>query len=325
VLLFNDPVRVTARLLVLLAGTALVASACGSGSDEAATTDDASATQAASGQITVGGPNFTEGLVMTEMYRLLLEDAGYDVTVQTVDNREVYAPALASGEIDVVPEYLATMTEFVNREVNGPDAPQVATADPQETLDALTELGEQEGIVPLEPAEAANQNAFVVSNAFAEDNSLTTLSDLAALGQPVVLAATEECPQRPFCQIGLEEVYGLSVERVDPLGFGTPQTKQAVADGTATLGLTGTTDGTLEEFGLVVLADDKKLQLADNLVPVVNVDVADDQALVDALNSLASVLTTEDLAALNLEVDQERVKPEDAALAYLQDKGLLPS
>jgi len=316
-------VRTRSRLLVLVGAAALLASACGSGGNEQASTTGAASPPAASGSITVGGPNFTEALVMTQMYRLLLEDAGYDVTVQTVDNREVYEPALVSGEIDVVPEYLATMTEFLNREVNGADAPQVASSDPQQTLEQLTALGAEVGVVPLEPAQAANQNAFVVSQTFATDNNLATLSDLAALGQPVVLAATEECPQRPFCQLGLEQVYGLTISKVEPLGFGTPQTKQAVADGTATLGLTGTTDGTLEQFGLVALADDKKLQLADNLVPVVNADVADDEALVDALDALAPVLTTQDLAALNAQVDEQREKPEDVARAYLQEKGLL--
>jgi osmoprotectant transport system substrate-binding protein len=94
-------------------------------------------------------------------------------------------------------------------------------------------------------------------------------------------------------------------------------------DGQATLGLTGTTDGTLESFGLVILEDDQNLQLADNLVPVVNADVAQDQALVDALDSLASVLTTDDLAALNAAVDQERQKPADVAQQYLQEAGLV--
>jgi osmoprotectant transport system substrate-binding protein len=312
--------RTRSRLLVPFAAAALLAAGCSSGGGAE---DEPATTAAASGSVTVGGPNFTEGLILTEMYRLLLTDAGYDVTVQTVDNREVYEPALERGEIDVVPEYLATMTEFLNRKVNGPEATAVATADPQATLAALNDLGEQVGLAALEPAQAANQNAFVVTEAFAGENGLTTLSDLAALGQPVVLAATEECPQRPFCQVGLEEVYGLVIERVDPLGFGSPQTKQAVADGTATLGLTGTTDGTLAAFGLVVLDDDQGLQLADNLVPVVTADLADEADLVDALDALAPVLTTQDLAALNAQVDEERQKPEDVARAYLEEKGLI--
>lgn len=311
------------RSLVLLGASALIVSACG-GDDESTSepTGDSTAPVEA-GALTVGGASFTESVIMIEIYRALLEDAGYDVTVQTVDNREIYEPALESGEIDVVPDYLATLTEFLNRAVNGPDAEPVASSDPQATLDELTRLGAEVGIVPLEPAQAANQNAFVVTEAFADENGLTTLSDLGALGEPVVLAATEECPERPFCQIGLEDVYGITVERVEPLGFGSPQTKQAVADGTADLGLTGTTDGTLGQFGLVLLEDDQGLQLAENLVPVVNAEAAEDERLAAALAPLADVLTTEDLAALNLAVDDERQLPADVATEYLQEKGLI--
>jgi osmoprotectant transport system substrate-binding protein len=275
------------------------------------------------GSLVVGGANFTEMLIMQEIYRALLEDAGFTVEVRSVDAREIYAPALADGQIDVVPEYAATMAEYLNREANGPDAEPVASSDIDETMDALRPLAEEAGLVALEPAQAVDQNAFAVTQEFAEANSLASLSDLGALGQPVVLAATEECPDRPFCQPGLEETYGIQVAGLEPLGFGTLQVKQAVADGDADLGLVASTDGTLEQFGLVVLEDDQGLQNADNLVPVVNAETAEDQAVVDALNSLADVLTTEDLATLNAQVDEERQQPADVATAYLEDQGLV--
>jgi osmoprotectant transport system substrate-binding protein len=309
--------------LTVLAAGGLLLAGCASADSDAGTDETTAPETQAAGPVTVGGPNFTEGLIMTEMYRLLLEQAGYDVTVQTVDNREVYAPALERGEIDVVPEYLATMTEYLNLDVNGPDADPLATSDATETVEALQQLGAEVGIVPLQPAEAANQNAFFVTADFADENGLQTLTDLGELGEPVVLAATEECPERPFCQLGLEDTYGITISEVTPLGFGSPQTKQAVVDGQATLGLTGTTDGTLESFGLVILDDDQNLQLADNLVPVVSEQVAADEALTQALDALAPVLSTEDLAALNAQVDQERQKPADVAQKYLQDKGLI--
>ena len=121
---------------------------------------------------------------------------------------------------------------------------------------------------------------FAVSEEFANANGgLTTLSELGALGQPLVLAAGEECAERPFCQPGLETTYGLNVTEILPLGFSTPQVKEAVAGGEAQLGLVATTDGTLESFGLILLEDDKSLQLADNLVPIVNSETASDDAI----------------------------------------------
>ena len=92
--------------------------------------------------------------------------------------------------------------------------------------------------------------------------------------------------------------------------------------GQAQLGLTGTTDGTLDGLGLVLLEDDKKLQAADNLVPVVNTKGAGDPDIAKALNQLADVLTTEDLAKLNLQVDGERQKPAEVARAYLEEQKL---
>lgn len=94
-------------------------------------TDGASAgtTAGGSGSLVVGGANFTEMQVMEEIYAALLTDAGYEVQIVSSDSREIYGQALVDGDLDVVPEYAATMAEFLNREVNGPDAPVVATSD----------------------------------------------------------------------------------------------------------------------------------------------------------------------------------------------------
>jgi osmoprotectant transport system substrate-binding protein len=311
-------------LPAVVALCALVLTACGGGDafDEGEVTSSPTG-GAAESALTVGGANFTEMLIMQAMYGQLLEKAGFTVDYKTADNREIYAKSLESGEIDVVPEYAATMAEFLNLEANGPDAAAIASSDPAATVEAMRPLAEARGLTVLEPAEAADQNGFAVTKAFAEQNSLTTLSDLAALGRPLVLAATEECPQRPFCQPGLEDTYGLTISAVEPLGFGSPQAKQAVVDGTAQLVLVGTTDGTLDQLGLVLLEDDKGLQLADNLVPVVNTESAGPAAVASALDALAPVLTTADRALRNAEVDGERRKPDDVARAYLTSKGLL--
>ena len=314
------------RTLAATAGVALVLAACGGGEDafdeEAAT--PAGPSEAPTETITVGGASFTESLIMMEMYRALLEDAGYTVQLQPVENRELYAPELRSGNIDAVPEYAATLAEFLNREQNGPDAEPVASGDVQATVEALRALAEPAGLEVLQPADAANQNAFFVTQEFAEQHDLQTLSDLGESGLPVVLAGTPECPERPKCQIGLEETYGIDIVENLPLGFGSVQNKQAVVDGQAQLGLSGTTDGTLESLGLVVLEDDQQLQNADNLVPVVNAEgPAGDEEVAELLNTLSETLTTEDLAELNARVDEDREQAADVARDYLEEKGLL--
>ena len=315
--------RLTALAAVL--GLTLVLAACGGGEDAfEADTGSGGGTSGSGETITVGGASFTESLIMMEMYKALLEDAGNDVELQPVDNRELYAPELESGNIDVVPEYAATLAEFLNRAENGPDAEPVASADVEATVEALRTLAEDKGLEVLEPAEAANQNAFFVTKEYAAEHDLTTLSDLGEANLPVVLAGTQECPERPKCEIGLRETYGIDITEDLPLGFGSVQNKQAVVQGQAQLGLSGTTDGTLDGLGLVVLEDDKQLQNADNLVPVVNAaGPAGSDEVAEVLNSLSEVLTTDDLAELNRRVDQDREQAADVARSYLQDKGLL--
>lgn len=286
--------------------------------------DDASEGGTASGDITVGGANFTEMLIMQNVYAALLEDAGFTVEIISVENREAYEASLESGEIDVIPEYAATMAEFLNIAANGDTAEPVASSDVEETVTALSELAEPLGLAVLEPAEAASQNAFVVSSSFAEENGLETLSDLAALGEPITLAATPECPERPFCGIGLEDLYGIDIAEVLPLGFGSLDTKTSVQNGESQLGLTGTTDATLDQFDLVLLEDDKGLQNADNLVPMVNAATLEEHPeIADVLNELSSVLTTEALADLNLRVDVDREQAADVAADFLETQGLI--
>jgi osmoprotectant transport system substrate-binding protein len=319
------PRRGTRAAVALGSVLVLALTACGGGSDAfSSDTPSSSGDAAASGPLTVGGANFTEMLIMQQLYGQMLTKAGFTVDYKAVDNREIYAKSLESGEIDVVPEYAATMTEYLNTKKNGATAKTVATSDISGTMAALAPLLKDKGLSAFEASKAADQNGFVVSKKYAAANgNLTTLSALAALKKPIRLAAVEECPDRPFCQPGLEKTYGLDISKVEPLGFGSPQTKKAVTDGKADLGLVGTTDGTLDQLGLVLLEDDKKLQLADNLVPVVNTASADKPAVSGALNPLASALTTEDLAAMNLKVDGERQKPQDVAKEYLTSKGLL--
>ena len=126
------PMRKTHSFVVLMVGLVLALTACGG--DDDSSSQASSPTASAKGELTVGGANFTEMLIMQQMYKLLLEKAGFTVKVQSVDNRELYAPALRSGDIDVVPEYLATMTEYLNHAKNGPDAPTIATSDAAETV-----------------------------------------------------------------------------------------------------------------------------------------------------------------------------------------------
>lgn len=197
-----------------------------------------------SGAITVGAANFAENQTLGELYRIVLEAAGYDVTVQTLGNRELYEPALEAGDIQVVPEYAATMADFLNGKVNGADAEPVSSPDLDETVGALRELGEEVGIVFGTPSAAQDQNAFAVTRAFSETYGVTTLSQLAekCSGEATVLGGPPECPERAKCQIGLEDVYDFRAGSFASLDAGGPQTKTALTTGVISVGLVFSSD-----------------------------------------------------------------------------------
>ncbi|MGB0100575.1 MAG: ABC transporter substrate-binding protein [Nocardioides sp.] len=318
--------RIT-RVLSLAAASALLltTTACGGGDSlEDEGSDPAGSGSADKGSAVVGGQNFTESQVMVAIYQALLEEAGYTVTTKLVTTRDVYLPELSSGKVDIVPDYLAGLTDFLNTEENGPDAKPVSSNDPEETLSALEPLAEAKGIAILPPSDATDQNAFFVSEDFADENDLETLSDLGELGEPIKLGAPPDCEGRADCEGGLTKVYGIDITEIVPLDFGSAQVKDAVSSDEVQLGETGTTDGTLADLGLVLLEDDQGIQPAQNLTPAVNSDfLADDPELEDLFNELSEALTTEDLASMNAQVDLERMKAEDVAQAFLEEKGLL--
>ncbi|MER6346954.1 ABC transporter substrate-binding protein [Streptomyces sp. NPDC001595] len=274
-------------------------------------------------ELTIGSAGFTESDLLAHMYSLLLNRAGYRTSLITVANRELYEPALESGQIDVVPEYAATFADWLNARTNGPDAPPAGSPDLDATMTALRRLAAPRGLTVLDPGRGVDQNAFAVGAAYARRHRLKTLSDLGAAGLPVRLAAGDECVRRPYCAPGLRKTYGIDVTAVDPKGVGTTQAKRAVQSGQDQLVLTTTTDATLDEFGLVLLADDRRLQNADHVVPVVNRARAGGEGVTRALDRLNTVLTTADLASLNQRVDSWRRLAQDVARTYLEDKGLL--
>jgi osmoprotectant transport system substrate-binding protein len=201
----------------------------------------------AGGKLIIGAANFSENQTLAELYRLALVAAGYDATVQQIGNRELYEPSLEKDQIQVVPEYAGTLTEFLNKKVNGASAAPLASGDVDKTMTALKDLGTKVGLAFGQPAEAADQNAFAVTKAFADKYQVQTLTDFGSKcsGKATVLGGPPECPQRPFCQPGLQQTYSIQVGSFLSLDAGGPQTKTALKTGKVSLGLVFSSDSEL--------------------------------------------------------------------------------
>jgi osmoprotectant transport system substrate-binding protein len=144
-----------------------------------------------------------------------------------------------------------------------------------------------------------------------------------SIASTFVLAGPPECPERPFCLLGLEETYGLEFKEFRPTDAGGPITVQALTGGDAQVGLLFTSDPAIQTNGFVLLEDDKGLQLADNIVPVLRQDVLDASPVIEELlNAVTEKLTQTELTELNTAVTVDAQNPPDVASAWIEEQGL---
>jgi osmoprotectant transport system substrate-binding protein len=318
---------------VLSVGTLFVATACAgddldssanddtSTSPSASTSESDSASTSAGGSLTLAGQSFPEAALVAAMYSQLLETAGYDVTTKLVDSRDGYMADFPGG-VDVVPEYVGGIVNFLNSQKNGDNATPFDAGNGEELQQQGQPLLDEAGITLLGQSAATDTNAFMVTQKYSDDNGVTKLSDLE--GVSVKLAAAPDCEGRLDCEGGLTDQYGIDVTEVLPLGYASDQTYQSVISGESELGETSTTDGTLASQGLVVLEDDKHIQPAQNLVPAVSTEFLSAHPDVAAvLEPLMAALDTATLTALNAEIAVDRKKPEDVASEFLTQAGLI--
>ena len=304
---------------VFAAGALTLTGCAGDDLADDSASDPETSAAADKGSLTLAGQNFPEATLVASMYEQLLEDAGYTVETKLVDSRDAYMPTFP-GDVDIVPEYVGGIVNFLNTQANGAEAKPFEAGDGEQLASDGASLLEEAGIELLDLSPATDANAFFVTQEFSEAEGVTTLSDLE--GQSVTLAAAPDCEGRLDCEGGLSDEYGIDVTEVLPLGYASDQTYQSVLDGESELGETSTTDGTLESQGLVILEDDKQIQPAQNLVPAVSADfLADNPDVADILNPLMAALTTEGLTELNGRMAVDRETAEDVAADFLSRAG----
>lgn len=271
------------------------------------------------GAVTVASYNFPESVLLGETYAQALEVAGVPVRRELdLGPREVVAPALEQGIVDVLPEYVGTGLAFLM------DEPADEGSALAETMRRLEQAYADRGARVLTPAPAENQNGLVVTSSTALAYGLSTVSDLVAVAGALSLGGPPECPERPFCLPGLELVYGLRFQRFVPLDSGGRLTLAALVGGDVDVGLLFTTDGNLTSSELVLLEDDRSLQPPENVVPVVREEVFErhGQVVAERLDAVSAELTTAELAAMNERLASGE-EAEAVAAAWLEGEGLI--
>jgi len=286
------------RMLALGASVMVLAGACSTGGSSP--NPSVGATGASNVTIKLGSDAFYESKLMAEIYGQALEAKGYkvDPTGLGLGTRKVTAAALESGQIDLKPEYIGSGLAYYD--------PTKPTGDPATNASALQAIldGKGGGITVLQYSPAADQNAFVVTQATTMKYTLTKMSDLAAAQAQLKFGVATDCATNPVCAQALKTAYGLDLSSALPLSACDQPMVDALTAGTIDVGELCSTQPDIAKNGWVVLTDDKHTQPADNIAPLVRNDLlakVDKTGFTAILNNVSSAMTTDALTKLNAE------------------------
>jgi osmoprotectant transport system substrate-binding protein len=287
-----------------------------SASPATSTTDTAASPAATGATLKIGSKNFTESILMAEMYAQLLEANGFQVERKfNLGATDIAQQSLLSGEIDMYPEYTSTgLLEVLKLP---------AQSDRQAIYETVkSKYEEQFELTWLTPAKFNNTNTFAMTKARADELGIKTYSDLFAKSQDLVLGGPPEFLGREDTK-GLQEAYsGFKFKDVRQLDPGLRY--QALNDGQIDVVVAFSTDGQIGGFDLAALEDDKNFYPVYQSAPVIRLDTLKaNPQIADALNPLADLLDESTMADLNWMVDgPDKTEPADVARTFLADKGL---
>jgi osmoprotectant transport system substrate-binding protein len=282
-----------------------------------ATTEAGGEAAVSSGPIQIGSKDFTEAILVAELYAQVLENAG--MTVERKFNlgaTPIAHEALLNGDIDLYPEYTSTgLQEVLKNTERFTDAAAI--------LDAVRQgYEEQFQLTWLDASPFNNTNVFATTPEIAEQYGLSTVSDLAANAANLRLGGPAEFPDRVDTQ-GLDEAYGGFIgdfAEFKPLGTGALR-YDALQNGEVDVIVAFGTDGRIAGDQLVVLEDDQSFYPIYNIAPVVRMDTLEaNPQIATALNTVAPLLTSEVMAGLNYQVDgPEKLEPEAVIRTFLEE------
>ena len=304
------PVRTIARTTALLVALALPLAACGASGNDPLNNNDGSGSSTSGEQVVVGSADFSESVLLAEIYAGALRAKGINASTKTgIGAREIYLKALEDGSVDVVPEYTGALALYYD--------PKFDQKDPEKVYEAVRGLVPQD-LVLLEKSAAEDKDSLVVTQDTAKKDSLTTMSDLAKVSGGLTLGGPPEMKERPQGLPGLKKDYGMEFGSFRPIKGSL--LSEALKNGQVDVANIFSTDPSIAANGFVVLKDDKKHYGSQNVVPLVRQDKA--EAVTDALNAVSAKLTTEVLSGLLQQTDIEKKDHAAVAETFLKDNGL---
>ncbi|HYI58306.1 MAG TPA: ABC transporter substrate-binding protein [Microlunatus sp.] len=308
--------RILSRRRALVAagaGAAVFAlAACGGGGDPLSDSS-ASPGGGGGGTVIVGSANFTESQVLGELYAQAIKAKGVDVQIKPgIGSREVYVKALQDNSISMIPEYTGNLLLYFDPQATATTEDEILASLPQ-AIGADLKVGE--------PSKAQDQDVYVVTKQTSEQSGITSLEDLEKISADSILGGPSELQDRAYGPPGLEKIYGATFKQFKP--YDSPAVKvKDLNDNKIQVATFFTTDAAIPDNGYVMLEDPQSMILPQNVIPLMRADVASNTAAVDAVNAVQQALTTEELTALNKQVDVDHLSASEAAAEWLKAEGL---
>lgn len=270
------------------------------------------------GPVKIATKPMTEQYILGEMLGLLIEDAGYtvEITKGIGGGTSNIQPAMEKGEFDLYPEY--TSTGYVM--VLDHDAAGVTDDEIWEALQ--TEYHDKYRMAWVGQYGFNNTFTVAVRAAAAEEYGIRTCSDLGRASGGLVFGGNPDYIERADGFNLLCETYGMDFKDVRDIDIGLKYA--ALASGDIDVTNAFTTDAQLAVADVVTLEDDLRLQVNYFCATVVREDALEKYpGLEDALKKMEGILTDQEMAALNYQVEVEERGERDVARAFLASKGLL--
>ncbi len=321
----NRALALGASLLVLLGacttGGGSTQSPAGSTAPSTAPSAAAATPSAPPAAIRIGSDGFYESKLMGEIYAQVLEANGYTVERNLgLGSRDVSAPALESGQIDLKPEYIGSGLGYYNKLGATASTPG---GDPAANAAALQGALQPKGISVLGFTPAQDTNAFVVRKDTADQFGLKKMSDLTAVADKLTWGLPPECATNPLCGGALKDAYGIAVaaQKVKALAACDAPIAEALQNKAVDVAELCSTQPAIAQFGFVLLEDDKQTQPAENIVPLVRDDYlakVDRAAFSKLLDDVSAKMTTAELTRLGVEVAVDNKDIKDVAAAWLK-------
>ncbi|REE98896.1 ABC transporter substrate-binding protein [Thermomonospora umbrina] len=264
--------------------------------------------------LVVGSADFPESELIGEIYAQALEAKSIKVQRKfKIGAREVYYGQVAGGSIQVFPEYNGALLQRVD---------QGNTAATTQDVDAQLKQKLPPALEILTPSAAEDKDALVVTAETAAKHNLKTLEDLEPVADDLVVGGPPEFKTRQQGMVGLEKVYGLKFKQFKSLDVAGPITVSNLSKGQIQAANLFTTNPAIAKNRFVALEDPKNVFGAQNVVPLIYKSKVNETARA-ALNAVSAKLTTADLIAMNGQMDDQKLDPEDVAKEWLKKQGLI--